>query len=316
MSARDEVIKAIEFKRPAYVPIWYINEDLEKGDIANYWLFALGKGQTTEWGYRYEHAKEDNGTMGMPRHPLLSDWEDYRKYDFPDPLSLKKYEKVDDFMLENKSRYRVASMGISGFNTYLFLRGFDHAMIDFASEDKTAYDLLEKIFQTENEIIKVTSGYDFDAIMFYDDWGMQKDIMISPVMWRNIFRPLYEKQFKKIHDLGMLVFFHSCGDITSILEDFHDIGVDVINTGQPNVIDMDKVSHLLKGKQCFLTPISYQTISISGTPQDIKKEAERLYEKLATEEGGMIGWIEEYSSIGMPRENYLACAEAFGKLKK
>jgi uroporphyrinogen decarboxylase len=316
MSARDEVIKAIEFQGPRYVPLWYINADMEKGDIANYWLFALGKGQTTEWGYQYEHAKEDNGTMGMPRHPVIADWDAYKKYTFPDPRSLKKYEGVDDFMRGNKSRYRVASMGISGFNTYLFLRGFDNAMVDFACKDAMAADLLEKIFHTETEIIKTTSKYAFDAVMFYDDWGMQKDIMVSPLMWRKIFRPLYEKQFKTIHDLGMHVFFHSCGDITAIIEDFHDIGVDVINIGQPNVIDIDRISHALKGKQCFLTPISYQTVSISGTVQDIKTEAKRLYEKLATKDGGMIGWVEEYSSIGMPRKNYLACAQAFKELKK
>lgn len=315
MSAREQVLKAIRFQKPDYVPVWFINEDIEKGDIANYWLFALGKGQTTEWGYQYEHARKDDGTMGMPRHPVIADWEDAGRYRFPDPGSMQKYEGVQDFMLANRGRYRVASMGISGFNTFLFLRGFDNAMRDLAGRDPRAMAFLHQIFDTENAIIRETARYAFDGVMFYDDWGMQKGIMVSPRMWREVFKPLYQKQFQKIHALGMHVFFHSCGDITPILEDFHEIGVDVINPGQPNVLEMERISASLQGKQCFLVPISYQTVSITGTPEEIKKEAARLYGMLAVPEGGLIGWIEEYSSIGMPRKNYLACQEAFRALR-
>jgi uroporphyrinogen decarboxylase len=79
-------------------------------------------------------------------------------------------------------------------------------------------------------------------------------------------------------------------------------------------MDIDKISSALRGKQCFLVPISYQTVYISGTPEEIKNQAIRLYEKLALKSGGLIGWIEEYSTIGMPRENYIARAEAFNGL--
>ena len=61
-------------------------------------------------------------------------------------------------------------------------------------------------------------------------------------------------------------------------------------------------------------PVSYQTVSISGSVKDIKDEARYLFEKLAVKKGGLIGWIEEYSSVGMPQKNYIACAEAFKEL--
>lgn len=52
--------------------------------------------------------------------------------------------------------------------------------------------------------------------------------------------------------------------------------------------------------------ISYQTVSISGTPEDIRAEARRLYAHVAIPEGGFIGYVEEYSVMGMPEENYRA----------
>ena len=61
-------------------------------------------------------------------------------------------------------------------------------------------------------------------------------------------------------------------------------------------------------------PISYQTVSIQGTPADIHAEAKRLYDYLATPQGGFIGYVEEYSVMGMSPENYRACGEAFRRL--
>ena len=49
-----------------------------------------------------------------------------------------------------------------------------------------------------------------------------------------------------------------------------------------------------------MMPISYQTVSISGTPEEIYAEARRLYDSLGTPKGGFIGYVEEYSVMGMP----------------
>jgi len=88
----------------------------------------------------------------------------------------------------------------------------------------------------------------------------------------------------------------------------------VLNISQPNVNDIAEVGRRLRGRQCFLMPVSYQTVSITGTPADIYAEARRLFRHLATPEGGFIGYVEEYGVMGMPAENYRACGEAFRQL--
>ena len=60
-----------------------------------------------------------------------------------------------------------------------------------------------------------------------------------------------------------------------------------------------------------MMPISYQTVSISGTPAEILTEAQRMYRRLATDAGGFIGYVEEYGCMGMSEENYQACGRAF-----
>jgi uroporphyrinogen decarboxylase len=72
----------------------------------------------------------------------------------------------------------------------------------------------------------------------------------------------------------------------------------------------------MRGRMSFLMPISYQTVSISGTPEDIHNEARRMHRALATEAGGFIGYVEEYSCMGMSERNYQACIQAFRSLPR
>ena len=45
-----------------------------------------------------------------------------------------------------------------------------------------------------------------------------------------------------------------------------------INISLPNVVNIEKISSILRGKQCFLVTISYQTIYATGAVEDIENE--------------------------------------------
>jgi len=123
------------------------------------------------------------------------------------------------------------------------------------------------IFDWECDMMTLVARRGYHGIHFADDWGTQDGLMISPALWRRLFKPRYRKQFAHARALGLEVWFHCCGNLTELVEDFHEIGVDVLNIAQPNVVDVPTVSARLQGKQCFLIPMSYQTVSISGTTE-------------------------------------------------
>ena len=212
-------------------------------------------------------------------------------------------------------RYRLASFDLSGFTVYTFLRGFENAMQDFLLEPEGFAALMDRIIDFECDLIRMVARHGFHGIHFADDWGSQSGLMISPGLWRKLFKPRYARQCALAYELGLHTWFHCCGEFMEIAEDFHDVGIDVLNIAQPNVNDIADVSRRLRGWQCFLIPISYQTVSITGTPEEIYAEAQRLYDLLATPAGGFIGYVEEYSVMCMSERNYCACSEAFRKLK-
>jgi hypothetical protein len=311
---RSELVKrAISFEGPFRVPVWFWNEDRERSDIHSFELFPYkGDVKTSEWGYVWEDLGD--GTIGQPKKPVIPTWDDFDAFAFPVPDKPGRFRGIEEFERSAEDRYRAAEMGITGFNTYTFLRGFENTLVDFKLERYEADVLLDRIFEFETEVIRLASAHGFDAIHFADDWGTQQSLIIDPDLWRSMFKPRYKRQFDTVHELGMHVWFHCCGNIKEIIPDFHEMGVDVMNISQPNAIDIGYIGRALRGRQCFMVPISYQTVSISGSPMAIRQEAERLYRALGTSEGGFIGYVEEYSIMGMSEDNYRACAAAFENL--
>jgi uroporphyrinogen decarboxylase len=184
-------------------------------------------------------------------------------------------------------------------------------MIDLAEQPPEAMLLLDRIMAFEKDLMTLAAENEFDAFYFGDDWGTQQDLMISLAMWKNIFKARYKDQFDHAKSLGLYTVFHSCGNVTKIIPELHEIGLDVMYISQPRVVDLDKISSMLRGAQCFMSLIDYQRVSITGTPPEIMKEGRRLMQLLATNHGGFIGYIEDYSCMGMSRENYGACKMAF-----
>ncbi len=313
MTRRDVVISALNFRSPPRIPLWFWNKDRLEGDIYSFELFPYkGDVMRSEWGYVWENLGD--GTIGQPKDPVIPKWEDLDAYEFPCPDKPGRFNGMDAFLKTAGDRYRVAEMGITGFNTYAFLRGFENAFVDFKLEREKACALLDRVFDFEIEVIGLAARRGFDGIHFADDWGTQQGLMVHPDLWHEIFKPRYKRQFDAVHEHGMHVWFHCCGNITAILPGFHEAGVDVMNISQPNAVDIEAVGKKLRGKQAFMVPISYQTVSISGTPRQIEEEARRLYHALGIKEGGFVGYVEEYSVMGMNDENYRACARAFRDL--
>ncbi len=311
MNRRERVIKAIEFAGPDRVPIWLFNRDQQCGDILRFGLTIL-EDNLSEWGFQWKRL--DDGTMGQPYGAVIPTWGALKDYQFPTRREAKRLSELAEYKSIVKDHYQVASLSISGFTIYTFLRGFENAMIDFITDREKACGLLDGIMAFENDLITLAAEQGFDAIHFEDDWGTQAGLIISPELWRGIFKPRYKAQFEHAHKLGLHTWFHCCGNIEAVVGDFHEIGVDVMNISQPNVVDIEKVGKKLKGKQCFMVPISYQTVSITGTPQEIKEEGRRLYNALGAATGGFVGYVEEYSCMGMTEENYQACIDAFKEI--
>jgi len=310
------VIKAITFNGPARVPIYFFNRDQDQSDIVAIEVqnhFMGPDKNISEWGFTWKRLDE---TMGQPQNYVLADWHNLKNLDIPDPTAPRRFADIPSFNRKYPESFRMAALGLSGFTTMWCLRDFEKLMLDVVIDPEKVNTLAEIVFGFEELLIAELPRFNFDAVAFFDDWGTQTGMIISPKHWRKFFKPRYERQFNLVHDLGMYVYFHSCGQYLSIIPDLIEIGVDVLNISQPNIYDIPELGRRFGGKVCFTCPVSYQTTSISGTREEVFEDVRLLIENLGDFNGGLIGYVEEYHSIGLSEENYQACVDAFKTLGK
>ena len=311
---RNQVIKALTFKNPDYVPIFYFNQDQDQSDLVAFEVqrhFIGACKDQSEWGFFWNRMDE---TMGQPLTNLIDEPAQLPDLKIPDPADPQRFEGIDSFNQLYGDRFRMASLVLSGFTTMSFLRGFSNLMLDLVEDQAFVEELADKVFGFEEQLIKQLPAHHFDAVAFFDDWGTQKGMIISPTAWRRFFKPRYIQQFKLVHQLGLKVYFHCCGYYPQIIPDLIEIGVDMLNISQPNLYDIPELGKKYGGKVCFVCPVSYQTTSISGTRADIFNAVQILIDSFGRFNGGLIGYVEEYHSMGMSVANYQSCVDAFKNL--
>ena len=72
-------------------------------------------------------------------------------------------------------------------------------------------------------------GYHFDAIGWPDDLGYKGHQFFSPTMYRELLKPVHKRAADWARAKGCKVRLHSCGDVRPFIDDFLEIGVDILN---------------------------------------------------------------------------------------
>lgn len=318
MNSKQIVSLAIDRANPPRVPFYHCNRDLEQADthVISFWgarTFAPTRHNETEWGYVW-HVLDK--TMGQPTDHPLQNCENIASYVPPDPYAEGRMEHCAADIAAHSEQYIVFGVGISGFNQATFLRGFEEFMMDLYDEPERAEKVLDIVFGFENAIIEQASKLPVDCFKFGDDWGTQQGLLVSPAVWRKVFKPRYKEQFALIHKAGKKVWFHTCGQVIDIIEDLIEVGVDVIELLQPDLQGVETLGERFAGKVCFCCSVDHQRVAISGTREEIFAYANKLKKHLGANGGGFVGYIEDYSSLGMSEQNYQWICEAFHSLNE
>ena len=313
MNSKERVVRAIEKRSPARLPIYYRNRDTERSDVINAVLapaadFVPRTPGHTEWGYTWATLDQ---TMGQPQDRPLADEASFAAYTPPDPAAPGRMELIKQTLEAHPDRFIKVDMGITGYNQATFLRGMTAFLSDLYLRRDLAERVLDYVFDFENGIIARLEGLAVDGVGLADDWGTQKGLFIAPELWREVFKPRYAAQIELAHRLGKKVWLHSCGDLSAIIEDWIEIGLDVIELLQPDIFGVERLAARFGGRICFCCSIDHQRRAISGSRQEIFDYARLLHERLGCYQGGFIAYVEDYACLGMPEQNYQWIREAF-----
>jgi len=321
MTSYEIVRRAIEFDDPERIPIRFAALGID--DTFGIGLQA-GRGwqpsqpHEDEWGVVWTPAPEGITNMGQPKGHNLTSWDMLDEIPWPDPSDDHRYETAEDQLAGAGDKYVIVGCGFTFWERMHYLRGMSELFVDLYEAPDMVHELAERVIAypigLAREIGKRFRGR-IHGFAMTDDWGTQQAAFTSISMFREFFKPYYQRLYDAIHAAGMHAWMHSCGHVNDIVGEWIDCGLDVVNLQQPTNLGIEQMGARYRGKICFESLCDIQMTLPFRSAKSIREEAGLLIEHWATPQGGFI--LSDYgdgAAIGVPIEKKRIMLQAFIEL--
>lgn len=257
-----------------------------------------------EWGCVFENI--ERGIIGEVKKPLLERWSEAPRVKPPEGRLSVDLRRVAEF-ISGTDAFILAPTRVRPFEQLQDIRGPENLFLDLAAPPDEFCRLLEKIHGFYLRELGLWASTGVDGLMIMDDWGGQRSLMVSPVLWRRIFKPLYGEYAAVARRAGKFLFMHSDGFIADILEDLVEVGVDALNS-QLFCMDIEDLGRRFAGRLTFWGEMDRQRLLPSGSEAEVR-EAVRRVRRAVWRDGGAIAQCE--FGPGARPENVAAVFEAW-----
>lgn len=216
----------------AFQPI--MNDPLQKFTRGNR---VRGKNTRDRWGTMIMFPEDAPGPMPHVTDddkvcPDITAWRDYVKV--PDLLTPSREPGAWDEALALQEKVRsegylsLGFMGTGIFEQSHFLLGMEDALMSPLLEPEDTHEFLQMIADYRFAYTKeLVDNLKPDAILSHDDWGSKENLFFPPNIWREFFKPHYEKIYGYMKDNGVIVLHHADCYLQPIVRDMVDVGIDI-----------------------------------------------------------------------------------------
>ena len=267
---------------------------------------------TDEWGirWRWVHHTSAGSYTEMVRHPL-AELRDPADFEMPDFSGDARYDTARQVIAEYGKEYAIfGGACCTLFELSWYLRGLERVLEDLVTNQGFMHGYLDRLLHwIESAGIRLVE-MGVDVLWIGDDFGAQDELIISPALFREFFKPRYAKLFSRWKQMNpaLKIAFHSDGNIYPLIGDFIEIGLDILNPVQPKSMDPARLKKEFGQHLTFWGTIDIQETMPFGTPEDVANEV-KLRLRSVGKGGGLILAPAHNIQSNFPVENVLAFYE-------
>jgi uroporphyrinogen decarboxylase len=291
-------------------------------------VFEYGR-QTNidEWGITYKKVIQPSGRFEyfFDHQPLaeatVKDLDDFPWPDPYDPSRIAGLEMRCKYLFENTEFALVGRFNTPVFEQAHYLRGFQQLLVDCATDPEFAGALLDRT--TDIAIGMVQAGlqacgkYLTILRLAGDDMGQQDRTLLAPSMFRQLVKPRFARLYETAkteylrHNPNGRIKAHTDGNVYPLLDDYVEMGLDILNPVQPYVAQMDhwRIKQEYGDRLAFHGGIDIQRVLPFGTPEEVRAEAKKVMQTLGRG-GGYILAPTHYVLPDVPPANIVALRDA------
>ena len=170
------------------------------------------------------------------------------------------------------------------------IRGYEQFLIDTIERPAWAECILERIFQNNLIAARAAAKAGADKIATGDDVANQKALMFSKDTWKKLIHSRWAKVWGEVKSINpkSYIWYHSDGNITDIVPDMVEAGLDILNPLQPECLDIDAIHRRFGKRLTFDGCIGTQSTMPWGTPDEVRARVKEVVDKYGRSGGLMI----------------------------
>lgn len=273
------------------------------------------------WGSGQQEIAPGEWFPGI--HPLreaasITDLNDYPGWpDMSDPTRVA-HVKSTAASLAEQNQYAILATPwlLFPLERAFAMQGMDSFLLNLAINPDFSVALLEKTAALCKELMGhflAELGDQVDIVKIGDDLGTQESLLMSPKMYRELLKPIHADYIQFIKERTKAkVLFHTDGDVFPLIDDFIEMGVDILNPIQTSAGKMADLAMLKKqfGKNIvFCGGIDTHRVLPKGTIDEVRQEVKRVIQLLGEGGGYMVSSVHTIMN-DVPPENVLAMVDA------
>lgn len=336
---KDEVRKAVERRGGEAVPLllhkWWNEETLKRhgaaldelearypNDILMAPYAAPGDPAVTEkhpeyrWDVVRAQAPQRGG--GMDSQHVIGDWSQLDEFlaqmprgDLPESIA-----PTIECVKANPDRYIVSGPWFLFYERLWTLLGMENTLAAFYEHPREMHRLGEALVEYYKQVIRMLAKAGVDGWLTSDDLGAQRALMFSPATFREFFKPWFAAILDECHRCGLHFWLHSCGELSEIMEDFCEIGLDVLHPIQAGCMDRRATAERYGDRITFFAGVDVQHLLPEATPEGVRQGVREMIDIFARPAGGLIVGAGNAITAETPLENieaYLDTITTYGR---
>ncbi len=220
------------------------------------------------------------------------------------------YETRLKYIKDNFDLYLLVINYGSNYEKIRSIREESNYLIDMCIHKDYLKMVFDFVTSKDVSFMRDLISYDeVDGVMYGSDWGAQKSLLMSPETFRELIMPGEKARYDAAKEFGKDAWVHSCGAIQSIIPLLIELGLDVLNPLQSEVMDIYEIKQKYGDDLTFWGGLSTQNTLPYSSVDEIKEITKNMIEAMSIN-GGYITASSQHIQADVPLENIIAFIDA------
>jgi len=265
-------------------------------------------------GFGFPQAERVVGTTSQGQRSylkgdthMIASRKDFEEYPWPD------MKKVDYSPLEDAEQCIPTGMkGIVGscgiLENTMWLLGYEGISLLLYDDDELVKDVFDAVGARIVEYLGACAAYDaVGAVQLGEDMGYKTQTMLSPEVFRKYLFPWHRRLVEAVHAHGKPIILHSCGNLSTIMEDIIDCGWEARHSFEDQIESVWEAKERWGDRIALLGGFDMDKIS-RMTEQQVREHTRFLISQCAPGGGWALGTGNSVADF-VPVDNFLAMIE-------